>query len=47
MRRVIALTIEGHSSAEIADRLDLTAANVDQLRSRGLREIRGHMESHD
>ncbi len=47
MRRVIALTIEGHNSAEIGDRLDLTPSNVDQLRSRGLREIRRRVESDD
>ena len=40
MRSVVSLTIEGHSSREIAERLGLSVANVDQLRSRGLRRLR-------
>jgi RNA polymerase sigma factor (sigma-70 family) len=40
MRDVLRLTLEGYSSREIAGRLSLTAANVDQLRSRALRRLR-------
>lgn len=39
MRRVISLTVEGHTSSEIGERLGLSVSNVDQLRSRGLRQI--------
>ncbi len=44
MRRVISLTIEGHTSGEIGVRLGLSKVNVDQLRSRGLRQIDPGME---
>lgn len=47
MRRVISLTAQGHASSEIAERLELSVANIDQLRSRGLRQIRRHLESDD
>lgn len=40
MRDVLRLTLEGYTSAEIAERLGLAPANVDQLRSRGLRKLR-------
>lgn len=40
MRRVLRLTLEGYTSREIAERMSLTTANVDQLRSRGLRRLR-------
>ena len=39
-RDVIRLSMEGFSSREISDRLGETVDNVDQLRSRGLRELR-------
>jgi RNA polymerase sigma factor (sigma-70 family) len=39
-RAVLALTMEGHSSKEIAARLGLTPANVDQLRKRGVDTLR-------
>jgi len=39
-REVIRLTLEGFSSREIADRLGESVDNVDQLRSRGIRELR-------
>lgn len=44
MRAVIRLTIEGYSSKEIAERLGKGQANVDQLRSRGMRELRGYLD---
>ncbi|MDQ2761290.1 MAG: sigma-70 family RNA polymerase sigma factor [Actinomycetota bacterium] len=48
MRRVISLKAEDtYSSREIAERLGLSAANVDQLRLRGLRKMRGQMEGDD
>ena len=37
---VIRLTLEGFTSREIAERLDESVDNVDQLRSRGIRELR-------
>jgi DNA-directed RNA polymerase specialized sigma24 family protein len=40
MRAVLRLTLEGHDSREIAGRLGLRPANVDQLRSRGVRRLR-------
>lgn len=40
MRTVIRLTMEGYSSKEIAAAIDKSVANVDQLRSRGMRELR-------
>jgi RNA polymerase sigma factor (sigma-70 family) len=39
MRRTLRLTMEGYRSAEIADRLGTSVANVDQLRSRALRRM--------
>ncbi|MEX2193904.1 MAG: RNA polymerase sigma factor [Thermoleophilaceae bacterium] len=41
MRAVIRLTIEGYSSKEIAGEIGKNVANVDQLRSRGMRELKG------
>ncbi len=46
MRSVLRLTLEGHRSREIADRLDLSVANVDQLRSRGLRRLQPQPGDH-
>jgi DNA-binding CsgD family transcriptional regulator len=37
---VVRLTAEGYGSEEIATRLGLTRANVNQLRSRALRRIK-------
>lgn len=42
-RKVIRLTIEGYTSREIAEEIGKTVANVDQLRSRGLRELKGRL----
>lgn len=39
MKAVLRLTMEGYQSREIAERLDLQPANVDQLRSRALRRL--------
>lgn len=39
MRSVLRLRVEGYSSKEIAARLGLSVANVDQLHSRGLRRL--------
>lgn len=39
MKAVLRLSLEGFASKEIAERLDLTPANVDQLRSRALRRL--------
>jgi RNA polymerase sigma factor (sigma-70 family) len=39
-REVLRLTMEGHSSQEIGARIGASVANVDQLRSRGTRELR-------
>lgn len=39
-RAVLRLTMEGHSSREIADTLGFTPANVDQLRKRGIDNLR-------
>ena len=44
MRSVVSLTIEGRPSGDIAERLGLSVANVDQLRSRGLRRLRPALE---
>ena len=43
MRSVIRLSIEGLSSKEIAQEIGKSVANVDQLRSRGMRELKGHL----
>lgn len=40
MKIVIRLTMEGYSSKEIAAAIGKSVANVDQLRSRGMRELR-------
>jgi RNA polymerase sigma factor (sigma-70 family) len=40
MRTVIRRTMEGYSSREIAAELGTSVANVDQLRSRGIRKVR-------
>ena len=40
MREVLRRKMAGYSSAEIADELALTVANVDQLCSRGVRKLR-------
>jgi DNA-directed RNA polymerase specialized sigma24 family protein len=47
MRAVLRLSSEGFSSAEIAERLRLSAANVDQLRSRGYRKLGEMLEGDD
>ena len=39
-RRVMAMRISGHSSAEVATELGLTAANVDQIFSRTIKSLR-------
>jgi RNA polymerase sigma factor (sigma-70 family) len=39
MRAVLRLSGEGYSSTEVAERLQLTSTNVDQLRSRGFRRL--------
>lgn len=44
MKAVLRLTMEGYQSREIAERLDLQAANVDQLRSRALRRLTPQLE---
>lgn len=44
MRTVIRLTLEGYSSKEIAERIGKSVSNVDQLRSRGIRELKGLLE---
>jgi RNA polymerase sigma factor (sigma-70 family) len=44
MKAVLRLTMEGYQSREIAERLDLQVANVDQLRSRGLRRLAPELE---
>jgi RNA polymerase sigma factor (sigma-70 family) len=46
-RAVIRLTWEGHSSKDIAARLGHSVANVDQLRSRGLRRLDGTLGEGD
>ena len=46
MKAVLRLTMEGYSSREIAERLNLTVANVDQLRSRALRRLTPGLEDH-
>lgn len=40
MREVLRRKMTGHSSSEIGDELGLTVANVDQLCSRGVRQLR-------
>lgn len=47
MRTVIRATIEGYSSREIADEIGKNVANVDQLRSRGMRELKGLLGDDD
>lgn len=47
MRAVLRLTSEGYSSAEIAERLGLGVANVDQLRSRGYRRLEETLRNDD
>lgn len=46
MKSVLRLTMEGYASREIADRLELSVVNVDQLRSRALRRLRPEMSEH-
>jgi RNA polymerase sigma factor (sigma-70 family) len=46
MKSVLRLTMEGYPSREIADRLELSVANVDQLRSRALRRLSSEMSEH-
>ncbi len=46
MKAVLHLTMEGYQSREIAERLDLQVANVDQLRSRALRRLTPELEDH-
>lgn len=46
MKSVLRLTMEGYVSREIADRLELSVVNVDQLRSRALRRLRPEMSEH-
>nr|MBF6618779.1 sigma-70 family RNA polymerase sigma factor [Patulibacter sp.] len=43
-REVVVLSVAGHSADEIAARLDLTRANVYQLRKRGLDQLRSALE---
>jgi RNA polymerase sigma factor (sigma-70 family) len=47
MRSVLRLTSEGYSSGEIAGRLGLSPANVDQLRSRGYRKLQETLSGDD
>lgn len=47
MRAVIRLTMQGYSSREIAEELEKTVANVDQLRSRGIRKLREILDRDD
>lgn len=44
-RRVLRLTMMGVPSREIGERLGLSVANVDQLRSRGIRRLRAELAS--
>jgi len=44
MKAVLRLTMEGYQSREIAERLDLKVANVDQLRSRAMRRLTPELE---
>lgn len=46
MKAVLRLTMEGYQSKEIAQRLDLQVANVDQLRSRALRRLTPELKDH-
>jgi RNA polymerase sigma factor (sigma-70 family) len=46
MRSVLRLTIEGYQSKEIAEQLDLSTSNVDQLRSRALRTLQPLISDH-
>jgi RNA polymerase sigma factor (sigma-70 family) len=47
MRAVLRLTLEGRESREIGERLQLQQANVDQLRSRGIRRLREALAEHE
>ena len=47
MRAVLRLTLEGRRSVEIAEELELSVANVDQLRSRGIRRLNEALRAHD
>ena len=46
MKAVLRLSLEGYASKEIAERLGLSAANVDQLRLRAIRKITPGLSEH-